>query len=128
MPLVVPQVALRMYDIVVQLLPKVAVMIYYVFVVQLVGTQLLCVVCSAVGGNWASDGHVMICFAAGGNQASDGRVWFVLQLKITKLVMVMCVICSAVGGNQTSDGHVCDLQLEVTKLVMVMCDLFCSWR
>ena len=70
----------------------------------------------------------MICFAAGGNQASDGRVWFVLQLKITKLVMVMCVICSAVGGNQTSDGHVCDLQLEVTKLVMVMCDLFCSWR
>ena len=43
MPLVVPQVALRMYDIVVQLLPKVAVMIYYVFVVQLVGTQLLCV-------------------------------------------------------------------------------------
>ena len=58
MPLVVPQVALRMYDIVVQLLPKVAVMIYYVFVVQLVGTQLLCVVCSAVGGNQASDGNV----------------------------------------------------------------------
>ena len=43
MHLMVPQVALRMYSIVVQLLPKVAVMIYYAFVVQSVGTQLLCV-------------------------------------------------------------------------------------
>ena len=37
-------------------------------------TIIMCVVCFAVGGNRASDGHVVICFAAGGNQASDGHV------------------------------------------------------
>lgn len=55
---------------------------------------IICVVCSAAGGNRASDGHVVICFAAGGNQASDGHVCD-LQLEVTKLAMFMCdLFCS----------------------------------
>ena len=50
---------------------------------------IICVVCSAVGGNRASDGHVVICFAVEGNRASNGHVCD-LQLEVTKLTMFMC--------------------------------------